>query len=206
VTHPATLVGPDDRIEVEGILIGGVERPRLWRYHKPAGLVTTVHDPQGRPTVFGAMPPTLPRVVSVGRLDLNTEGLLLLTNDGALARYLEYPSNQFSRTYRVRAHGVVDDAALNRLAKGITVEGIRYRPAGVSLDRCLGTNSWLTLTLREGKNREIKKMLEHLGLRVTRLIRTGYGPFELGDLARGAILEVPSRQLRTRLSTYFEKR
>jgi 23S rRNA pseudouridine2605 synthase len=206
VTHPATLVSPDDRIEVEGNVIASAARSRLWLYHKPAGLVTTANDPQGRPTVFGALPPTLPRTVSVGRLDLNTEGLLLLTNDGALARYLEHPSNQFSRTYRVRAHGVIGDAALNRLAKGITVDGIRYRPAEVALDRRQGTNSWLTLTLREGKNREIKKMLEYLGARVTRLIRTGYGPFELGDLARGAILEVPSRQLHTRLPAHFEKR
>jgi 23S rRNA pseudouridine2605 synthase len=203
VAHPAALVGPEDRIEVEGKRIAGAERSRLWRYHKPAGLVTTAHDPQGRPTVFGAMPPTLPRLVSVGRLDLNTEGLLLLTNDGELARYLEHPGNQFSRKYRVRAHGMIDEGALNRLARGITIGGIRYRPAEVALDRRQGTNSWLTLTLREGKNREIKMMLEHLSLRVTRLIRTGYGPFELGNLARGAILEVPSQRLHARLPGYF---
>jgi 23S rRNA pseudouridine2605 synthase len=203
VTHPATLVGAEDRVEVEGNRIASVERSRLWRYHKPAGIVTTTHDPQGRPTVFAALPPTLPRLVSVGRLDLNTEGLLLLTNDGELARYLEHPGNQFSRTYRVRAHGMIDDAALNRLARGITVDGIRYRPAELTLGRRQGTNSWLTLTLREGKNREIKKLLEHLGLRVTRLIRTGYGPFQLADLARGAIVEVPSQQLRARLPAYF---
>ena len=203
VTHPATLVGPDDRIVVNGKAAAGAEPSRLWRYHKPAGLVTTTRDPEGRPTVFAALPRTLPRLVSVGRLDVNTEGLLLLTNDGELARYLEHPDNRISRTYRVRAHGVTDDAALARLASGLTIDGIRYRPVGIKLDRRQGGNCWLTLTLREGKNREIKKMLEQLGLRVTRLIRTGYGPFELGGLARGAIAEVPSQQLPARLPGYF---
>ena len=203
VTHPATLVGPDDRIAVDGNLVASAERSRIWRYHKPAGLVTTTHDPQGRPTVFAALPPTLPRLVSVGRLDLNTEGLLLLTNDGQLARYLEHPDNQMSRTYRVRAHGVIDEAALARLARGLTIDGIRYRPAEVRLDRRQGGNCWLTITLREGKNREIKKMLEQVGLRVTRLIRTGYGPFELGDLAPGAIAEVPPKRLATLLPGFF---
>lgn len=204
VTHPATMVGPADRIVVDGKTVAGAEPSRLWRYHKPAGLVTTTRDPEGRPTVFAALPATLPRLVSVGRLDVNTEGLLLLTNDGGLARYLEHPDNQMSRIYRVRAYGMPDNAALARLAGGLTVDGIRYRPVGVQLDRRQGGNCWLTLTLREGKNREIKNMLETIGLRVTRLIRTGYGPFELGDLAPGATAEVPPQRLARLLPGFFQ--
>jgi 23S rRNA pseudouridine2605 synthase len=203
VAHPATMVGRDDRIVVDGKAVASAEPSRLWRYHKPAGLVTTTRDPEGRPTVFAKLPPTLPRLISVGRLDVNTEGLLLLTNDGGLARYLEHPDNQMSRTYRVRAFGMPDDAALARVASGLTVDGIRYRPVGIKLDRRQGGNCWLTLTLREGKNREIKNMLEAIGLRVTRLIRTGYGPFELGDLAPGATDEVPRRRLATLLPGFF---
>lgn len=203
VEHPATIVGRNDRITVDGRAVTPAERTRLWRYHKPAGLVTSARDPQGRPTVFGALPPTLPRLVSVGRLDLNTEGLLLLTNDGELARYLEHPANRIERTYRVRAHGPLDDAILGRLARGVTVDGIRYQPAEITLDRRQGSNCWLTITLREGKNREIKKMLEQEGLRVTRLLRTAYGPFALGGLARGAIEEVPPRRLPALLPGFF---
>ncbi len=204
VAHPATMVSADDRIVVNGKAVASAEPSRLWRYHKPAGLVTTTRDPEGRPTVFAKLPPTLPRLVSVGRLDVNTEGLLLLTNDGGLARYLEHPDNQMSRTYRVRAFGMPDDAALARVASGLTVDGIRYRPVGIKLDRRQGGNCWLTLTLREGKNREIKNMLEAIGLRVTRLIRTAYGPFELGDLAPGATDEVPRRRLATLLPGFFK--
>jgi 23S rRNA pseudouridine2605 synthase len=204
VAHPATLVGTDDRIIVNGKAVTAAEPSRLWRYHKPAGLVTTTRDPEGRPTVFASLPATLPRLVSVGRLDVNTEGLLLLTNDGGLARFLEHPDNQMSRTYRVRAFGMPDDAALARVARGMTVEGIRYRPVGIQLDRRQGGNCWLTLTLCEGKNREIKNMLEEIGLRVTRLIRTTYGPFELGDLAPGATDEVPHGRLPKLLPTFFK--
>jgi 23S rRNA pseudouridine2605 synthase len=206
VIHPATLVGADDVLAVDGKEIAGLERSTVWRYHKPAGLVTTARDPQGRPTVFAALPKTLPRLISVGRLDINTEGLLLLTNDGELARYLEHPAQEISRTYRIRAHGEPDEAAIAKLARGLTIEGIRYRPVQVTLDRRQGSNCWLTMTLREGKNREIKKLLEHVGLRVTRLIRTGYGPFQLGKLAPGAVEEVPARMLPDLLPGYFVKR
>lgn len=203
VTHPATLVGPEDRVVVDDRAVAAAQPSRLWCYHKPAGLVTTARDPEGRPTVFASLPAGLPRVISVGRLDLDTEGLLLLTNDGGLARYLEHPDNRMQRSYRVRAHGIPDDAALTRLAGGITVGGIHYRPVVVRLDRQQGENCWLTLTLREGKNREIKKLLEAIGLRVTRLIRIGYGPFELAQLKRGAVAEVPAARLPRLLPGFF---
>jgi 23S rRNA pseudouridine2605 synthase len=192
VTHPAILVSTDDVLAVDGKAIAAPEQTRLWRYHKPAGLVTTARDPQGRPTVFAKLPGLLPHLISVGRLDINTEGLLLLTNDGELARHLEHPAQGLSRTYRIRAHGKADESLIAKLAKGLTIEGIRYRPVQLTIDSRRGGNCWLTMTLREGKNREIKKLLEHAGLRVTRLIRTGYGPFKLGNLARGAVEEVPS--------------
>ena len=202
VANPATMVGTDDKLAVDGKGIASKEPTRLWRYHKPAGLVTTARDPEGRPTVFAAMPQSLPRVVSVGRLDLNTEGLLLLTNDGGLARYLEHPAQGLSRTYRVRAHGVVSETALARVGRGIVVEGISYRPAEVKIDRRQSTNCWLTMTLHEGKNREIKRLLEHIGLRVTRLIRISYGPFELGDLKPGAVDEIAPNRLTKLLPGY----
>ena len=205
VTHPATLVGTDDALAVDGKAIAGLEQSKIWRYHKPAGLVTTARDPQGRPTVFAALPKSLPRLISVGRLDINTEGLLLLTNDGELARYLEHPVQGISRTYRIRAHGNADETAIAKLAKGITIDGVRYRPVQTSLDSRQGGNCWLTMTLREGKNREIKKLLEQVGLQVTRLIRTGYGPFQLGRLTRGAVEEVPRRMLPNLLPAYFAR-
>lgn len=191
VTHPATPVDTGDAVVVDGKAIAAPPQTRLWRYHKPAGLVTTGRDPEGRPTVFANLPKSLPRVISVGRLDINTEGLLLLTNDGELARHLEHPAQAFLRTYRVRAHGKADEKLIAKLAEGLTIGGIRYRPAQVTIDSHQGTNCWLTMTLREGKNREIKKLLAHLGLRVTRLIRTVYGPFHLGSLPRGAVEEAP---------------
>ncbi len=203
VSHPATLVETGDALAVDGKAVAKLEQSRIWRYHKPAGLVTTARDPQGRPTVFAALPKTLPRLISVGRLDINTEGLLLLTNDGGLARYLEHPAQGISRTYRIRAHGNADETAIAKLAKGPTIDGVRYRPVQATLDSHQGSNCWLTMTLREGKNREIKKLLEQLGLQVTRLIRTGYGPFQLGRLAQGAVEEVPPRQLPKLLHGYF---
>ena len=196
---PATLVGPDDLVTVDGRQVGEKERTRLFRYHKPAGLVVTHRDPQGRPTVFEKMPPGMPRVVSVGRLDLSSEGLLLLTNDGALARQLELPATGWLRRYRVRAYGVVDEAWLARLADGITVDGVRYGAIEAGLDSKRGDNAWLTVSLREGKNREVRRVLEHLGLRVSRLIRVGYGPFHLGQLTKGSIEEVKAAQLRAAL-------
>jgi 23S rRNA pseudouridine2605 synthase len=203
VAHPATLVSAEDALAVDGKLIAERQQTRLWRYHKPAGLVTTARDPEGRPTVFSVLPKTLPRVISVGRLDVNTEGLLLLTNDGELSRYLEHPAQGVSRTYRIRAHGVASDAAIAHLGKGVTIEGINYRPVQTTLDRRQGSNSWLTMTLSEGKNREIKKLLEEIGLRVTRLIRTSYGPFQLAKLEPNAVDEVPVRSLPKLLPGYF---
>jgi 23S rRNA pseudouridine2605 synthase len=199
VHHPATFVGPDDVVKVDGAAVAAPEGTRLWRYHKPDGLVTTHRDPEGRPTVFERLPPHLPRVVSVGRLDLTTEGLLLLTNDGALARRLELPATGWLRRYRARVHGAPDPRALAGLARGVTVDGVRYGPIEAGLDAVKGENAWLTVGLREGRNREVRRVMEHLGLRVSRLIRVTYGPFQLGTLARGAVEEVPTRVLRDQL-------
>jgi len=199
VTHPATFVGPGDLVLVGGKLVDTPQRTRLWRYHKPDGLVTTHRDPQGRPTVFDKLRETLPRVISIGRLDLNSEGLLLLTNDGALARQLELPSTGWLRRYRVRVHGYPDPAALAALAKGITIDGVRYGEIDAGLDSTKGENAWVTVSLREGRNREVRRVMAHLGLAVTRLIRIAYGPFQLGVLPRGAVEEVPARVLRYQL-------
>ncbi|MDH7799986.1 MULTISPECIES: pseudouridine synthase [unclassified Rhizobium] len=188
-----------DKIEVDGMPIRGAERTRLWLYHKPAGLVTTNSDPEGRPTVFDNLPGELPRVLSIGRLDINTEGLLLLTNDGGLSRVLELPTTGWLRRYRVRAHGEVDQAALDKLKDGIAVDGVLYGAIDATLDRTQGHNVWITMGLREGKNREIKNVLGALGLEVNRLIRISYGPFQLGDLGEGKVLEVRGRMLRDQL-------
>ncbi|MDP2621833.1 MAG: pseudouridine synthase [Hyphomicrobiales bacterium] len=199
LTSPAINVAPADRVTVDGKPLPQIEPARLWRYHKPKGLVTTHKDPEGRPTVFARLPGDLPRVVSVGRLDFNTEGLLLLTNDGALARLLELPSTGWLRRYRVRAFGGVAEADLERLQRGLTLEGVKYGPISARIDRVQGDNVWLSLSLREGKNREVKRVLEHLGLKVNRLIRVSFGPFMLGDLAPGAADEVKPRVLRDQL-------
>lgn len=199
VETPATFVAPGDRITVEGKPVAAPERTRLFRYHKPDGLVTTHRDPQGRPTVFEKLPPGLPRVVSIGRLDLTSEGLLLLTNDGALARRLELPTNAWLRRYRVRVHGTVDERQLAYLSRGITIEGVAYGPIEAGLDSRQGANAWLTVSLKEGKNREIRRVMAHLGLQVTRLIRMAYGPFQLGALPRGGVEEVHPRILREQL-------
>ena len=196
---PALAVTDASDIRVDGKPIPEPEPPRLWRYHKPAGLVTTHKDERGRPTVFERLPPNLPRLISVGRLDLNSEGLLLLTNDGELARELELPARGWLRRYRVRVHGTVDPARLAALEKGLTIDGVAYGPIRAELDRTQGTNAWLTLSLREGKNREVRRVMEHLGLSVTRLIRIAYGPFQLGELERGQVDEVPRRVLREQL-------
>lgn len=193
LTTPAVNVTMADRITVDGKPLGARERTRLFLYNKPRGLVTTDHDPEGRPTVFDSLPPDLPRVISIGRLDINTEGLLLLTNDGGLARVLELPSTGWLRRYRVRANGETDQAKLDELRKGITIEGVDYAGIEAHLDRVQGANVWLTMGLREGKNREIKRVLEHLGLAVNRLIRLSYGPFQLGELEDGAVEEVKTR-------------
>jgi 23S rRNA pseudouridine2605 synthase len=199
ISSPALNVTPRDRISVDGEPLPARERTRLFLYHKPRGLMTTRADPQGRPTVFQNLPAHLPRLVSVGRLDFNTEGLLLLTNDGALARLLELPQTGWLRRYRVRAHGSVPQASLDALRAGITVDGIGYGPIEASLERVQGSNLWLTFAIREGKHREVRHVLGHLGLVVTRLIRVSFGPFQLGELAAGAVEEVRTRVLREQL-------
>jgi len=196
---PAVTVTDKDRITVDGKPLPMRERTRLWLYHKPRGLVTTNADPQGRPTVFSALPDELPRTMSVGRLDINTEGLLLLTNDGGLARLLELPSTGWLRRYRVRAHGRIEPAKLEALKDGVTIDGMIYGSIEATVDRQQGGNMWLTIGLREGKNREVKRVLDHLGLAVNRLIRVSYGPFQLGDLAPGSVQEIRGRVLRDQL-------
>jgi len=205
VTELGTTVGPDDRITVDGKPLPRRERTRLWLYHKPRGLVTTARDPQGRPTVFEVLPSTLPRVISVGRLDLNTEGLLLLTNDGGLARTLSHPDTAWLRRYRVRAFGNVTADRLQALSEGVEIDGFQYGGIEARIDRVQGDNMWLTLGLREGKNREVRRVLEHLGLRVNRLIRLSFGPFQLGDIPEGAVEEVRTRHLRDQLGNLADE-
>lgn len=195
LTSPAVNVGPADTVLVDGRPLPEPQKARLFRYHKPRGRVTTHRDPQGRPTVFEALPDELPRVISVGRLDFNTEGLLLLTTDGDLARHLELPSLGWRRRYRARAFGNVSQADLDRLRNGIVVDGVRFGPIEARLERGDATNPWLSIALEEGKNREVRRLLAHIGLEVSRLIRLSYGPFQLGDLTPGEVEEVKPRVL-----------
>ncbi|MFZ2004491.1 MAG: pseudouridine synthase [Stellaceae bacterium] len=206
LTTPAVNVGDNDDIRVDGAPLPEKQRARLWRYHKPAGLVTTHRDEKGRATVFAALPKELPRLVSIGRLDLNSEGLLLLTNDGALARRLELPATGWLRRYKVRVHGIVEPARLAALEKGVTIDGVAYGAIRAQLERQQGSNAWLAMSLREGKNREVRRVLEHLGYSVTRLIRLSYGPFQLGRLERGAIEEVPKKVLEEQLGSSRQPR
>lgn len=196
LTTPAFKPAPGDDIRVDNAKIAAIEPPRLWRYHKPAGLMTTHRDPNGRPTVFERLPTGLPRVVSVGRLDINSEGLLLLTNDGGLARHLELPATALLRRYRARAYGRVTQEALDPLRDGILHEGVQYGPIVATLERQQGGNCWIEVALTEGKNREVRRVLEAIGLQVNRLIRINYGPFELGQLQPGQAEEVAPRLLR----------
>ena len=199
---PAVTVGPEARITVDGRPLPAPEAARLWRYHKPRGQLTTTKDPAGRPTVYDALPEGLRRLMSIGRLDINSEGLLLFTNDGAVKRRLELPATGWVRRYRVRVQGAVDEGALARLAQGSTVDGIAYGPIDARLEsagRSARANSWLTMALKEGKNREIRRVCEHMGLRVNRLIRLSYGPFQLGNLAPGELREVPVKVVREQL-------
>ncbi len=199
IDSPALNVGPLDAILLDGKPLAEPEATRLWRYYKPIGLVTSEADEKGRETVFSRLPEELPRVLSIGRLDINSEGLLLLTNDGALKRRLELPSTGWVRKYRVRAKGAPTDAALEPLRRGITVDGERFAPMSVTLDRQQGANVWVTMGLREGRNREVRRALESIGLSVNRLIRISYGPFQLGDLQPGAVEEVRAKVLRDQL-------
>ncbi|MDR3518344.1 MAG: pseudouridine synthase [Azospirillaceae bacterium] len=206
LTSPAIVVAPGDQVVVDGQPLPELEPTRLWRYHKIEGLVTTARDEKGRSTVFSHLPPDMPRVISVGRLDLTTEGLLLLTNDGELARFLELPSTGWPRRYRVRVQGQANPVKLQGLARGVTIEGVKYGPIEVTVDRQQNSNAWLTVTLREGKNREVRRVMESQGLMVNRLIRVAYGPFQLGKLVRDAVEEVPRRVLNDQLQAFFATR
>ena len=205
VTTPATKVAPHNVVVVDGKPLAAPEGARLWRYHKPSGLVTTHKDEKDRPTVFANLPKSLGRVVSVGRLDYNSEGLLLLTNDGEIARMLEMPSSGWVRKYRVRLFGKVTQADLEKLATGATIAGVVYGPILADLERTKGMYSWVQVSLKEGKNREVKRVMESLGLKVARLIRIAYGPFQLGQLAEGAVEEIPAKLWRPSLGITAKK-
>ncbi|MDG1438388.1 MAG: pseudouridine synthase [Emcibacteraceae bacterium] len=205
VESPATFITSVKGITVDDLKVQAPEPARLWIYHKPTGRLTTYHDPEGRPTIFEALPANIPRVISVGRLDLNTEGLLLLTNDGGLARWLELPSTGWIRTYRVRVNGRFHHKRLEEISKGVTIEGVNYRSVDIQLDdRKEGVNQWLTVKIREGKNREVRKLLEYAGMTVTRLLRTSYGPFELKKLQRGSVQEVANSELLINCKEFFK--
>jgi 23S rRNA pseudouridine2605 synthase len=203
LTTPAVKVEPGDILTLDGAVVGAAAPTRVFRYHKPTGLLTSHTDPKGRPTVFASLPKGLPRLISIGRLDLNSEGLLLLTNDGALSRALELPSNAWVRRYRARAFGETTQEKLDRLKDGITVEGVRYGSIEAKLDKASGRNIWITVTLSEGKNREVRRVLEALGLKVNRLIRLAYGPFALGTLEAGQVEEIGPRVIRELLAEHI---
>lgn len=204
IDTPAFKVEGSEKILLDGEKLPEIEQTRLWLYHKPAGLLTTHKDTEARATVFDHLPAGLPRVISVGRLDLNSEGLLLLTNNGELSRKLELPENGWSRRYKVRVHGFINKNKLADLAKGTTVDGINYGPVKAELESQNGTNSWLIVTLNEGKNREVRKLMKSIGLEVARLIRLSYGPFQLGNLKKGEVREVPQKVLKEQLGSKIE--
>jgi 23S rRNA pseudouridine2605 synthase len=206
ITSPALNVSAANVITVNGNPLKAPEAARMWRYHKPSGLVTTHKDEKGRPTVFASLPPSLGRVVSVGRLDFNSEGLLLLTNDGEIARRMEIPASGWTRVYRARLFGKVTQADLDKLATGVTIDGVKYGPIVANLERSKGIYAWASVSLKEGKNREVKRVMESLGLKVARLIRTAYGPFQLGQLAPGQTEELPARVWREKLGIGRKKR
>ena len=199
ISSPALNVSDSDRISVDGQALPHREPAKLWRYYKPRGLVVSDRDEKDRETIFDHLPASLPRVMTVGRLDIDSEGLLLLTNDGDLARHLELPATGWSRKYRVRVQGHVNEAALAPLEKGITIDGVRYGRVVANLDRQMQSNAWLTVAIREGKNREVRRIMEHLGHKVSRLIRVSYGPFQLGDMSDGSVEQVKARVLTDQL-------
>lgn len=201
VESPAFNVEGDEKILLDGEKLPQIEHTRLWLYHKPSGLLTTHKDTEARATVFDNLPPDMPRVISVGRLDLNSEGLLLLTNSGALSRQLELPENGWSRRYKVRVHGFVDKKKLAELEKGVTIDGVEYGKVKIEFEGQNSANAWLTITLCEGKNREVRKLMKYIGLEVSRLIRLSYGPFQLGSLKRGEVKEVPQKVLKEQLGS-----
>lgn len=206
LTSPAVTVTAANRVTIDGEPLPAVEQARLFRYHKPAGVLTAARDPEGRPTIYDRLPEHLPRLMPVGRLDMASEGLLLLTNDGELKRRLELPATGWLRRYRVRVHGRIDESKLKALEAGIAIDGFSYGPIQAKLDRIQGSNAWLTVALREGKNREIRRVLEHFGWPVSRLIRLSFGPFQLGKLAIGEIEEVPAKVLQEQLGPWLESR
>lgn len=206
ITSPALNVTAAHLITVNGNPLKAPEAARMWRYHKPSGLVTTHKDEKDRPTVFASLPPSLGRVVSVGRLDFNSEGLLLLTNDGEIARRMEIPASGWTRVYRARLFGKVTQGDLDKLATGVTIDGVKYGPIVANLERSKGVYAWASVSLKEGKNREVKRVMESLGLKVARLIRTAYGPFQLGQLAPGQTEELPARLWREKLGIGRKKR
>lgn len=203
VDSPAFNVAGTEKILLDGEKLPAIEATRLWIYYKPVGLVTTHKDNQNRPTVFEMLPPGMPRVISVGRLDLNSEGLLLLTNNGELSRKLELPENGWSRRYKVKVHGYLDKKKLAGLAAGTTIDGVNYGPVKAEIETEQGTNAWLNITLSEGKNREIRKLMKSIGLDVARLIRLSYGPFQLGSLKKGEVREIPGKVLKEQLGSKF---
>lgn len=203
ISSPAFNVDGSEKILLDGEKLPTIEKNRLWLYYKPIGLITS-HKDASRPTVFDNLPEGMPRVISVGRLDLNSEGLLLLTNNGELSRMLELPQNGWSRRYKVKVHGFVTQEKFDSLANGVTIDGINYGPVKIASDSTQGTNTWLTVTLTEGKNREIRRLMQHIGLDVARLIRLSYGPFQLGGLKKGEVREVPQKVLREQLGGRFE--
>ena len=204
VDSPAINVYGNEKVLLDGEKLPQVQVTRVWLYHKPAGLVTSHKDEKNRPTVFDNLPPNMPRVISVGRLDLNSEGLLLLTNNGELSRQLELPSNGWARRYKVRVFGNVNPDRLQNLQRGVVVDGVEYGSIRAEIETKQGANTWLLVTLTEGKNREIRKVMKHLGLEVSRLIRLSYGPFQLGSIRRGEVKEVPQKVLREQLGAKFK--
>lgn len=199
ISSPVLNINKKDKVEIDGKKLSAPERPRMWLFHKPVGLVTTERDEKGRKTIFEVLPEELPRVLNIGRLDLNSEGLLLLTNDGSVKRKLELPSTGWLRRYRVRVKGVPEEELLSSLRGGLTLRGEKFRPMDITVDRQKGANAWMTVAIREGRNREIRRAMEHIGLIVNRLIRISYGPFQLGKLEAGKVEEVRAKVMRHQL-------